>query len=100
MVGRMTEVAKFRHDVHNIIDWGIFTNATKRIETMAKVKAKEAAQVLVPDDWGSPQKLQESTRKRDSLTSKAGEESTKESSIRNGRCDFPKQCPDQLRCSK
>ena len=63
MVGRMTEMAKFRHDVHNIIDWGIFTNATKRIETMAKTKAKEAAQVHVSDDRGSPQKRQESPRK-------------------------------------
>ena len=65
MVGRMTEVAKFRHDVHNILDWGIFTNATKRAETMAKVKAKEAAaaQVFVPNCQTSPQKRQESPRK-------------------------------------
>ena len=63
MAGRMTEMAKFRHDVHNIIDWGIFANATKRAETMAKIKTKEAAQVLVPDDWGSPQKRQGSPRK-------------------------------------
>lgn len=43
VVGRMTEVAKFRYDVHTILDWGIFNNAPKRAETMAKVKGKEAA---------------------------------------------------------
>ena len=43
VVGRMTEVAKFRYDVHTILDWGIFVNAPKRAEIMAKVKGKEAA---------------------------------------------------------
>ena len=63
MVGRMTEVAKFRHDVHNILDWDIFTNALKRVETMEKVKAKEAALAAVLDSGASPLKRQESPRK-------------------------------------
>ena len=63
MVGRMSEVAKLRHDVHNILDWGIFANTLKRMETMKKIKAKEAAQAPVPDSLGSPQKRQESPRK-------------------------------------
>ena len=43
VVGRMTEIAKFRYDVHDCLDWGIFNNAPKRAEIMAKVKGKEAA---------------------------------------------------------
>ena len=61
---------------------------------MAKIKAKEAAQVLGPDNRGSPQKQQESSWKR------GVSPTAKESSIETMRCDSPKQCLDQLRRSK
>ena len=46
VTGRQTELTQFRHDIHNILDWGVLSNRRKCEETVQKImtRAKQKKQ--------------------------------------------------------